>query len=582
MKSFRGRSERLGRPEARGRPEGRRRPKRGRRHSLSPAVLLALAAVVGLYLLGPPTGLFGPGPGGSRRPAGKAAPDLTTWHGAFAFEPGPLDPARAVTVTDGAACALVYSGLLRFDADGAVIQDLAEDWDVSPDGLTYTFRLRPGVRFQNGTELEASDVVFSFTRILDPKVGSRRAWVLEAIKGAKEFMAGRARAVAGLEATGPLAVRIALEAPLAHFPALLAMPAAYVVSPEAVAEWGPDFGYHPCGTGPWRLVSWREGVGMRFEAFSGYFGERPRLLALSYRFIPDAATRQAEFEAGNLEVLGLGEENAGYFASNPRYESLIRREPELAVVYVALNCTKSPLDNVLVRRAINHAIDRQGILQAIRPGRFILADGSIPPGLGGHEPTWEGYAYDPPLARALLAQAGYPNGFSMDLVIRAGGMSVFCAEPIQAELARVGVRVRIVQLETQAFFAMTGDNGNPDACLMSWVADYADPENFLYPLFYSKNPPSAGNNARFGDPVADRLLEELHREPDPKRQAVFCRAAERVIFEQAPWVPLFYPVNLMVCQPEVRGLRVWPVYNGNKMTEVWLEGAGSTSGGGGR
>lgn len=547
-----------------------RRPRRRRRRP-SPVALALAAGLAALWLVGlsPP---FGPWPGGLWRRTGSVPPDLSTWHGAFAIEPAPLDPVRAVTVTDGAACALVYNGLVRFDADGRVVPDLAEDWSVSPDGLVWTFHLRSGVRFHDGTTLEAEDVVFSFTRLLDPRVGSARAWVLDGVKGAKDFMAGRARSVAGLEAAGPLTVRITLEAPLAHFPALLAMPAAYVVSPEAVAKWGKDFGYHPCGTGPWRLDFWREGVEMRFVAFDGYFGERPRLKALSYRFIPDAATRQAEFEAGHLEVLALGEENADYFARNPRYAGCIRSEPELAVVYMALNCTKPPLDNVLVRRAINHAINRRAILDAIRPGRYILADGSIPPGLCGHEPLWSGYSYDPALARALLARAGYPEGFAMDLVIRAGGMSVLTAEPIQAELARVGIRVRIVQLETQAFFAATGDNGNPDACLLSWVADYADPENFLFPLFYSRNPPSAGNNARFADPVADRLLEEIHRETDPERRAALCRAAEKVIFEQAPWVPLFFPVNLMVTQPEVRGLRVWPVYNGNKMTEVWLEG----------
>ncbi len=527
-------------------------------------------------------GLLGLGPSGLAwlRPAPRGPRDLGTWHGAFVIEPGPLDPARAVTVTDGAVCALVYNGLLRFDAAGTVVPDLAETWEVSADGLVYTFHLREGVRFQDGSAFDAAAVLYSFTRILDPEVGSSRGWVLEGVKGAAAFMAGRADGVAGLEAPDPRTVRITLEAPLAHFPALLAMPAGYVVSPEAVRKWGPDYGYHPVGTGPWILESWREGVALTFRAWDGYFGEKPRLKRLVYRFIPDAATRQAEFEAGNLEVLGLGEENAGYFARNPRYAGRILKAPELSVVYVALNCSKAPLDNVLVRRAINHAIDRRAILQAIRPGRFVLADGSIPPGLGGHDPTWAGYAYDPSLARTLLAQAGYPNGFALDLVIRAGGMSVFCAEPIQAELAGVGIRVRIVQLETQAFFAATGDNGNPDMCLLSWVADYADPENFLYPLFASKNPPSAGNNARFADAVTDRLLEEIHRERDPQRREVLCRAAERRIFEQAPWVPLFFPVDLIVCQPEVRGLRVFPVYNANKMTEVWLEAgdAGSAPG----
>lgn len=543
------------------RPRRRKALRAVRRLALRLALLLGLAWVLAAH--GVPFW---------RGQAGGAVPrrDLDTWHGALAFEPGPIDPARAVSVTDGAVCALVYNGLLRFDATGAVVPDLAQDWEVSPDGLVYVFHLRSGVVFQDGSALDAGDVVFSFTRILDPKVGSSRAWVLDNIKGAREYLSGRAASVSGLEAPDPLTVRITLAVPLAHFPALLAMPAAYVVNPEAVRRWGSDYGYHPVGTGPWILEAWREGVEMRFRANPAYFEGPPRLRRLVFRFIPDAATRQAEFEAGNLEVLALGEENASYFASNPRYSGRILKAPELAVVYVALNCTKPPLDNVLVRRAVNHAIDRKAILDAIRPGRYVLAQGSVPPGLAGHETTWPGYEYNPSLARSLLAQAGYPDGFDMDLLIRAGGISVFCAEPIQAELAKIGVRVRIVQLETQAFWAACGDSGNPDACLLSWVADYADPENFLFPLFYSANPPSAGNNARFADPVADRLMEEIHREGDPRRRAVLCQAAERAIFEKAPWVPLFFPLDLIVYQPEVRGYRVWPVYNGNKMTEVWL------------
>ncbi|MCL6581789.1 MAG: ABC transporter substrate-binding protein [Firmicutes bacterium] len=541
---------------------GSRRRRRGARSAAVALAAILLVALAGLWL------------GPCRLGPAERTHDYRTWHGALAFEPGPLDPARAATVTDGAMISLVYSNLLSFDADGSLVSDLASDWEVTPDGLVYTFHLRPGVRFQDGTSLEASDVVFSFTRILDPRVGSCRAWVLDGILGAREFLAGRVDSVAGLEAPDPLTVRVTLDKPLAHFPALLAMPAAAVVSPEAAARWGPDLGYHPVGTGPWRLVEWREGVRLVFERNPDYFGTPPRLERLVFRIIPDAATRQAEFEAGNLEVLVLGEENADYFARHPRYGDRLVRVPELAVVYMCLNCSKPPLDNVLVRRALNHAIDRRAILEAVRPGRYILADGSVPPGLAGHESAWPGYAYDPSLARTLLARAGYPEGFEMDLVIRAGGLAVFLAEPIQAELARAGVRLSIVQLETQAFFAAVGDSGNPDSCLLSWVADYADPENFLFPLFYSKNPPSAGNTARFADPVVDRLLEEIHREMDPARRAVLCQAAERAVFEQAPWVPLFFPVDLVVCQPEVRGWRVWSVASGNKMTEVWLEPAG--------
>jgi len=339
-------------------------------------------------------------------------------------------------------------------------------------------------------------------------------------------------------------------------------------------EWGPDFGHHPVGTGPWILTQWREGVGMTFTANETYFEGRPRLDRLVFRFIPDAATRQAEFEAGNLEVLDLSEENADYFSTHPLWSKHILQSPELAVVYVVLNCSKPPFDDVRVRRALNHAVNREALIGAIRPGRSVLANGSVPPGMGEYERAWQGYTYDPGLARSLLAEAGLTGGFEMDLLIRAGGMSVLCAEPIQAELARVGVNVRIVQLEAQAFATAVGDEGRPDAALMSWVADYADPENFLFPLFYSGNSPSAGNYSRFSDPVVDRLLEAIHREPDPVRRMVLCQAAEKAVFERAPWIPLFHPVAAVVCQPEVRGYKLWPIFNGNKMTGVWLEPPG--------
>ncbi len=561
------------------RPGQRSRTGWGNRSVLRLAAALALAAAAaGLLAVGVPAVVRGlPG---ARSPVR----DLSVWHGAWTSEPAPLDPARAVTVVDGAACTLVYNGLLRVDEEGRPVPDLARDWTVSSDGLVYTFYLRSGVRFHDGSELDSSDVVFSFQRILDPKVGSSRGWVLDSIKGAKEFLRGKAAGVVGLEAPDPLTVRITLAQPLAHFPALLCMPAAFVVCPEAVERWGEDFGYNPVGTGPWILESWREGVEMRFTANADYFDTRPRLDRLVFRFVPDAATRQAEFEAGNFEVLTLGEENADYFLKHPRYAASVLQAPELAVVYVALNTRKPPFDNVLVRRALNHAVDRAAILDAVRPGRYVLADGSVPPGLAGHQPTWPGYVYDPGLARALLARAGYPDGFEFDLLVRTGGLSALLAEPIQAELTRVGVKVRILQLEAQAFIAATGDQGNADACLVSWVADYADPENFLYPLFHSSNGPSAGNSARFGDPVCDRLLEAIHREADPDRRAVLCQAAEKAIFAQAPWIPLFFPVELVVVQPEVRGFRLWPVYSGNKMTDVWLDrghGAARTPGDGG-
>jgi peptide/nickel transport system substrate-binding protein/oligopeptide transport system substrate-binding protein len=479
-----------------------------------------------------------------------------------------------VTLLDAAAATLIYNGLMRFDLQGHLVPDLAARMpERSADGLTYRFELRRGVRFHNGRELTAADVVYSFRRVLDPATLSPRAWVLDSLAGARSFRRGQRDDLPGVYAEGRHGLVITLERPLAHFLSLLAMPAAFIVDrAEVERHQDPaDYGFHPVGTGPWILEEWLPGAHLRFRANLDYFEGRPHLDRLEYRVIEDAATARAEFVAGNLDRLRLTPGDSRRFREDPRWRDATVAAPDLAVFYLGLNCEKPPLSDARVRKAINHAIDREAILKAVLPDRHVPANGSVPPGLEGHDPAMTGWAYDPQLARRLLAEAGFPRGFRMEILQTSSPGVLAITEPIQSMLARVGIKARIVQLETAAFFAAVGDQGNPDAFFISWWADIPDAENFLYPLFHSRNRGSGGNRSRFADPVVDRLLETARATMDPTERIAMYREIERRVFDEAPWVPLYFPVNYSVYQPWVRGYLSSPVATAQKLTGVWFE-----------
>ncbi|HCC33806.1 MAG TPA: hypothetical protein DEQ28_07930 [Clostridiales bacterium] len=496
------------------------------------------------------------------------------WREAWSRSPASLDPAHLVTLLDAAAATLIYNGLVRFDLQGRLVPDLAARMpERSADGLTYRFELRRNVRFHNGRELTAADVVYSFRRVLDPATLSPRAWVLEPLAGAAAFRRGERDDLPGVRADGRYRVVLTLERPLAHFLSLLAMPAGFVVDrAEVERHQDPaDYGFHPVGTGPWVLAGWLPGAYLRFHANLDYFEGRPHLDRLEYRVIEDGATARAEFVAGNLDRLRLTPGDSRRFREDLRWRDAMVPAMDLAVYYLALNCEKPPFTDLRVRKAINHAIDREAILKAVLPDRHVPANGSIPPGLEGHDPALAGWTQDPDLARRLLAEAGFPRGFRMEILQTASPGALAITEPIQSMLAQVGIKARIVQLETAAFFSAVGDQGNPDAFFISWWADIPDPENFLYPLFHSKNRGAGGNRSRFADPVVDRLLETARATMDRAERVAMYQAVERSVFRQAPWVPLYFPVNYSIHQPWVRGYISSPVATAQKMTGVWFD-----------
>lgn len=494
------------------------------------------------------------------------------WMGSIANDPATLDPAYSVAGVDGELIALLYDGLIGFDADGRAVPNLARSWTVSGDNRTYTFYLVDDAYFHNGNRFTAADVKYSFERVLHPETVSPRTWVLDRIAGARAFMAGEADEVTGIRVIDDYTVEITLEEPFSPFLTMLGMPAAHIVDRRAVeahADPRHDYAFNPVGTGPYKLDRFNPGDRIVLTANERYHGGRPYLDGIQYRVINDSATRIAEFEAGTLHSTALTADNLPRFQRDPRYRDYIHTTNNFTVYFIGLNAARPPFDDPLVRRAVSWAVDRELLADTVVKDTRVVARGPIPPGLDGHRPHLEGYGYDPEKARALLAQAGYPDGLSFEVHMSNSDVNVQLFEPIQLMMAEAGIDMQIVLRDFSSMLEDTTRNAI-DAFYASWLADYPDAENFLYPLFHSDNFGAGGNRTSFSHPEVDRLIEMAQAEADRDKRIALYHEIEDLVLELAPRVFLFYGQTWVVHRPEVQNYRLYRIFNANKMTHVWL------------
>ncbi len=485
-------------------------------------------------------------------------------------DPTTLDPAHIVDVQGGVVAAKIFDGLVSYDDKARIIPGLASSWSISKDGRVYTFHIRKGVRFSNGRELTSADVKYSFERVLSPATNSPRTWLFDRIKGARRFMDGKSADVSGIKTPGAHRLVIELSAPFGPFLGLLAMPGAYVVPKEEVKKYGTHFSDHPVGTGPFILVRWEHGSRITLRANRAYFGGAPEAAGITYRVIPEELTAVAEFERGNLDALKVPAPEFRRYSQDPRWSKRLLSQVGLNTYYLGMNCRRAPLNDVRVRRAISMAIDRKRILDTIYEGRGVLANGPVPEFLLPSGSRDFPYKYNPAEAKRLLKEAGYPRGISLKIYIGNEQETLDMVEVIQQYLADVGIRASIIQLEWSAF-KQAIDNGDADLFWLSWQADYPDPENFLYPVFYSGNAGPAGNRARFRDKVFDGLITRAETEPDTKKRMELYRQAQARVVEMAPWVFFWHKKDYVVLGPRVRGYRLYPISNSDKGLGVAVE-----------
>lgn len=478
------------------------------------------------------------------------------------YDPRSMDPALSTDVPTGRAVSYVFDGLTSFTPSAEVIPGLAERWDVSPDGRTYTFHLRSGVRFHDGTPFDASHVAASWQRVLDPSLRGGRGWPLYPIAGAREYAEGGSASITGLSVADDSTLVVTLTEPLAIFPKLLAMPVAAVVPHNPPG----DFGENPVGTGPWRMVEWRHDDYLLFARNPDYWGGAPAADSLRVRIIPEPSTAVAEFESGNVDVLLVPEGEAREWEQSDSRSAQLKSVAGLRLFYAAINVTRGPLADVRVRQALNMSVDRATILAELIGGRGQLAAGVIPPALSGSDASRGPYAYDPEEARRLLAQAGYPNGIDIELWVSTTQPFPRIAESIQAYLSQAGIRATIVQREA-ASVREASRNGQVDVIVKDWFADYPDAENFLYPLLHSENTGVGGNVSFFSHGPFDTLVSASRRELNETERDRLYRQADQIAFDQAPMIFLFFYNDLYAIQPWLSGFEPPTIFNGQR----WLD-----------
>ncbi|HWC05369.1 MAG TPA: ABC transporter substrate-binding protein [Methylomirabilota bacterium] len=516
---------------------------------------------------------LGLGPASAEAQERGAAPPDGVYRRPLGHDPATLDPARLRDIYSLAVGQQLFDGLVQFDQTLSITPALAQFWIASRDGLVWTFTLRKGVKFHHGREVTSDDVIYSFTRLLDPQLRSGGADLFMTIRGAAEFREGRSKQVTGLAAPDRYTVRVTLtEAPV-PFVSILAVGQAKIVPRELVEAQGEAFGAQPVGTGPFRFVRWERGKEIVLAANSDYFDGPPKLARLVYRIFPGERLDRvfAEFQAGGLEDTPIPSKDYRQIITSPARQYV--RRPMFNLRHYGLNTRMKPLDDRRVRQALVYAIDREAIVSDVWLGRYALARGVLPPGTLGFNPKLRGYPYDPARARELLAQAGYPGGRGLPpIAIWSSVRSEEILrehERVRKDLEAVGITAEFQYNPDWPSFSRAMAERRLPVFLRAWFADVPHPDNFLAKLFHSASP---WNYMGYGNQDVDSLLDRARGEPDIARRVEIYRRAEEVVLDDAPVIPVWHQTYERLFQPYVKGVEVSGLGDGYiPFRKVWLE-----------
>ncbi len=489
-------------------------------------------------------------------------------------DPPSLDPAHSTDTTSGTITELIFDGLVELDpVTLEIVPAVARSWDVSDDQLVYTFHLRKGVKFHNGREVKASDFRYTFERTMSPDTASERTWVLEFIKGADEFLAGKARSIEGVEVLDDYTLRLTLEHPYPLFLQLLHMDAANAVAREVAEKWGDDFVDHLVGCGPYKFVRWKRYATVELEAFDDYYGERAKIDRIEFKVIPYTDIALLKYEEGELDMLDQLPTGRVREAQR-RLPEEFKVWPQLGTYYIGINNDRPPFKgNVRLRQALNHAVNKEAICEAIMEGVPTPAKGILPPGIPGYNPDLKGYPYNPELAKKLLAEAGYPGGEGLGEIElwynTDAGHGRICIE-VQNQLKRLGFKVRLRNYDWGSYLEACR-SGEPMLMRMGWIADMPDPENFLYILLHTDKIGST-NYSRYSNPDFDKLVEKAMHTADPEERIALYQKAEEMAVQEAVWIFIYYYREVLMCKPYVKGL-VFPLQGDFRLPfyKFWLD-----------
>ena len=460
-----------------------------------------------------------------------------------------LDPAIGYDWQNWSIIKSLFSRLLDYEPGTTnLVPDLATEMPkISADGMTFEFNMRDDVKFHNGRLLVADDVKYSIERAVNPKTQSPGAGFFASIEGFDDAAGGKSTNISGITVNSPTSITFKLSRPDATFLHVMAINFASVVPKEDAEKFGPDFGKNPVGSGAFKFTSWALGQKLTLDKNTDYYREGlPKLDQINFEVGVDPTVALQRLKNNEVDILGDSIPAANYIAEkeNSDNEGLIIEGGQLQTGYVTLNVKIKPLNNVKVRQAVNHAIDKDRIVQILN-GRADAANQPLPPSMPGYDTGYKGFAYDVTKAKALLAEAGLANGFSTELWTSNTDPNPRIAQSIQEDLAKVGIKASIKSL-AQANVIEAGGSGKAPMVWsggMAWIADFPDPSNFWGPILGCGGAvPGGWNWSQYCNKTLDAEAVKADAMTDPakadERQKLWGSVFTKAM-DEAPWVPIF-------------------------------------------
>jgi len=460
-----------------------------------------------------------------------------------------LDPYDANDTLSQAVAKSFYQGLFGFDKNIKLVNVLAESYTVSKDGLVYTIKLHPGVKFSDGTDFNAAAVKVNLDRASNPDSHLKRYNLFKNIDKTEVVDANT--------------VKITLKTPFSAFINNLAHPSAVMISPAALAKYGKDIGFHPVGTGPYVLEQWNQTDFVKVKKFDGYWKKgEPKLDTITFRPVVDNNTRAAMLQTGEADfAFPVPYEQAALLEKNSKLDLVAA--PSILHRYISFNVTQKPFDNLKVRQAINYAINKDALIKVAFAGYAVPSEGPLPQGIE-YAAKFKPWPYDPAKAKELLKEAGYPNGFTTTLWSSHNSSTAQkVIQFAQQQLAQVGIKVTVTAMDAAQRAAQVENVGQKESGLRmfytGWSASTGEADWALTPLFATQSaPPKQFNTAFYSNPQVDKDLADALKTTDKTEKAKLYEDAQNRIWADAPWAFLVTERLVSANNKRLTGFYVMP------------------------
>ena len=478
-------------------------------------------------------------------------------------DPPTLDPHLTTDTTSSFVVVELFSGLVTINTDLELVPDIAERWEISTDGLQYTFYLRPNAKFHDGKPVTAQDFKWSIERAAAPETASPVAETyLNDIVGALDYIKGDATEISGIRVVDDTTLRITVDQPKAYFLAKLTYPTAFVVDRATVEAGGRGWTDNPNGTGPFRLKEYKIGERIVLERNEHFYREPAMVDTILLNLAGGQSMAMYENDEIDITGVSLFDLERVLDPNEPLNDELVVAPPDFSISYIGFNTSMAPFDDPKFRQALNHAIDKELIASEVLSDLVVPAFGILPPGFPGYNENLEGLRHDKELAQRLLSESAYADAESRPrivITVPGTGGTIGLDLEVVIEMWRqvLGVEVEIQQVEWATYLEDLNDAKFQAYAGLGWQADYPDPQDFLDILFHTD---SNLNHGAYSNPELDAILERARTLQDPLARIAEYRRAEELIVQDGAWVPLWYTGERhLLLKPHVEGYRVTPM-----------------------